>query len=202
MKWQPSCRDLQFMIETLMPKTRDVERAIDLVQADEHFIEAMLDDDRLFQHLMAEEEILLQISPWLFFTVLLRRVRRDLEQEAFTVERRHRQKVLLFDIDQVIQLLEQEPLWDYLATMLASFTRVQSVTVPVRVRKGIWRRYRAIRMALLKSGGAPATWTALCATARLWTRNSASRPTGASLTCACSWPACSPITSRPSTAIP
>ena len=52
------------------------------------------------------------------------------------MERRQRQKVLLFDTDQVIQLLEQRSVRDYLATMLASFTRVESVTVGVRVREG------------------------------------------------------------------
>jgi hypothetical protein len=142
MRWRLERRDLLFLVDTLMPVSHDRERAADLVQGDEGLIEAMLDDDRLFQRLMAGEEILLQVSPWLFFSVLLRRARRDLEQEAFTVERRHRQKVLLFDTDRVIQLLEREPLRDYLAAMLASFTRVESVTVPVRVRKGIWRRYR------------------------------------------------------------
>ena len=90
---------------------------------------------------MAGEGIRLQVSPWLFFTVLLRRARRDLEQEAFTVERRHRQKVVVFDTDRVVELLAQEPLLDYLAAMLASFTRVGSVTVPVQVREGVWRWY-------------------------------------------------------------
>ena len=142
MRWGLKRRDLLFMIETLMPGRDDRERLADLVQEDEGFIEAMLDDDRLFQRLMAEEEILLLVSPWLFFAVLLRRAKRDLEQETFTVERRSRRKVPIFDADQVIRLLEQEPLRDYLAGMLASFTRVESVTVPVRVRKGVWRRYR------------------------------------------------------------
>jgi hypothetical protein len=143
MVWRLRCRDLRFLIETLMPESRDKEHAASLIQGDERLIEAMLDDDRLFQRLMAGEEILLRVSPWLFFTVLLRRARRDLEQESFTVERRHQQKVVLFDTDRVIQLLEQEPLRGYLAAMLASFTHVESVTVPVRVREGIWRRYRA-----------------------------------------------------------
>jgi hypothetical protein len=130
------------MIETLMPGRDDREHMAELVQEDEPFIEAMLDDDRLFQRLMAEQEILLRVSPWLFFAVLLQRARRDLEQEAFTVERRSRHKVVIFDTDKVIELLEQESLRDYLAGMLASFTRVESVTVPVRVREGVWRRYR------------------------------------------------------------
>ena len=135
-------RDLRFMVETLMPGRRDLEHTVDLVRSDEKLIEAMLDEDHLFQRLVAEEMVLLFVSPWLFFTVLLRRARRDLEQEAFTVERRQLQKVVLFDTDRVVELLEQEPLRDYLATMLASFIRVESVTVPVRVRKGLWRRYR------------------------------------------------------------
>jgi hypothetical protein len=142
MRWQLRRRDLLFLIETLMPGRKDKEGIADRIQGDERLIEAMLDDERLFQRLMAEEEILLWVSPWLFFTVLLRRVRQDLEREAFTVERRHLQKVFLFDIDRVIELLEQESVRDYLATLLASFTRIQSATVPIRMRKGVWRRYR------------------------------------------------------------
>jgi hypothetical protein len=130
------------MIETLIPGREDEERVADRIQGDERLIEAMLDDERLFQRLTAEEEILLWVSPWLFFAVLLRRVRRDLEREVFTVERRHLQKVFLFDIDRVIELLEHESVQDYLATLLASFTRIQSATIPIRVRKGVWRRYR------------------------------------------------------------
>jgi hypothetical protein len=135
-------RDLLFMIEALMPDHSDKEHVADVIRSDEQLIDAMLDEDQLFQRLMAEEDALILVSPWLFFTVLLRRAQRDLAHEAFTVERRHLQRVLLFDVDRVVELLEQEPLRDYLATMLASFTRVESVTVPVRVRKGIWRRYR------------------------------------------------------------
>lgn len=135
--------DLLFLIETLMPGREDKERVADVIQGDSHLIEAMLDDERLFRRLTAGEDILLHVSPWLFFTVLLRRARRDLAREAFTVELRHRQKVFLFDTDRVVQLLEQEELLDYLATMLSSFTRIQSVTVRVRVRERTWRRYRA-----------------------------------------------------------
>jgi len=135
-------RDLLFMVETLMPGVDDREDAAARIQADERTIEATLDDDRLFRRLMTGEEALLQVSPWLLFTVLLRRARRDLDLAAFTVERRDRLKVSLFDTDRVIQLLDHGPLRDYLAAMLASFTRIESVTVPVRVRKGIWRRYR------------------------------------------------------------
>jgi hypothetical protein len=102
----------------------------------------MLDDERLFQRLSGDEEFLLRVSPWLLFSVFLRQVRRDLEGESFTVERRQKHKVFLFDTDQVIELLQQSELRDYLAALLASFTRIESLTVRVRVRQGIWRRYR------------------------------------------------------------
>jgi hypothetical protein len=135
--------DLLFLVETFMPESRDTERSSSAIQHDEGLIEAMLADERLFRRLMSDEETLVRVSPWLFFTVLLRQARRDLPGETFTTERRSQQRVVLFDVDQVARLLAQEPLLEYLAVLLASFTRIQSVTVPVRVRKGIWRRYRA-----------------------------------------------------------
>jgi hypothetical protein len=65
-----------------------------------------------------------------------------MEQESYTVERRHLQKVVLFDADRVVELLEQRGIVNYLAAMLASFTRIQSVSIPIRVRPGLWRRLR------------------------------------------------------------
>ena len=125
-----------------MPGYRDKEQAADLLATDDEMIERMLDDERLFQRLIDDESILLYASPWLFFTVLVRRARRDLERERFTVEQRDRQKIVLFDADRVTDLLAQEAVCDYLATMLASFTRVESVTVRRKVRDGVWYRYR------------------------------------------------------------
>lgn len=140
MPWKLDYRDVQFLIETL-GYARDGEMDGRL-HVDQQWIETALDDDRLFQRVMQDEGILVEISPWLFFAVLLRRARRDLKAETFTMERRSRQKIVIFDTDEVIDLLEQPAVQDYLATLLASFTRVQSVTVRVPVRQGFWRRYR------------------------------------------------------------
>ncbi len=137
-----SHRDLRFIVETLVPERRDPERVIALLEDDRALLEAMLQDDRLFQQLMADDEVLLSVSPQFFFQVLLSRARRDLEQEIYTFERRHLQKVVLFDANQVVDLLADPALRDYLAAMLASYTRIQSVTIPIRVRPGIWRRLR------------------------------------------------------------
>lgn len=139
-KW--SHRDLRFVVETLVPERSDREHLVDLIQEDATLRAAMLQDDRLFQHLMAEDEIFLSVSPQFFFKVLLLRTRRDLEQEIYTIERRHSQKVVLFDANQIVNLLSDPALCDYLAIMLASFTRINSATIPIRVRPGIWRRLR------------------------------------------------------------
>ena len=140
MPWELDYRDVQFLVETL-GYTHDGGTDSRL-HLDQHWIDTALEDDQLFQRVMHDEAVLVEISPWLFFTVLLRRARRDLMLETFTLERRSRQKILVFDTDDVIDLLEQPSVRDYLATLLASFTRVQSVTVRVPVRKGFWRRYR------------------------------------------------------------
>lgn len=142
MRWGVSRRDLMFLIETLMPARGDKEHVADLIQGDDSLIETMLDDDRVFRRLTGDDEALVRLSPWLFFTVLLRRAARDLERKSFTVELRGRQKVFLFDAPRVVELLRDEPLRDYLAAMLASFVRVESATVRVRVREGLWHRYR------------------------------------------------------------
>jgi hypothetical protein len=42
----------------------------------------------------------------------------------------------------VQKLLENAAIRDYLVELLVSFVKVRSTTVTVRVRKGIWRRYR------------------------------------------------------------
>lgn len=142
MRWRLEHRDLIFLVAVLMPGTSDPDLEAKRIREDKELVAAMLDDDRLFHRLTTDEETLVRISPWLFFTVLLRRARRDMQQEAFTLEKRGRQNVLLFDTDQVIRLLEQESMLDYLAAMLASFTRIETVTVPRRVRKGVWHHDR------------------------------------------------------------
>ncbi|MGQ9457134.1 MAG: hypothetical protein ACUVXH_10580 [Anaerolineae bacterium] len=137
-----SDQDILFMVQTLMPHRTDHARVVEAIRDDRAYLEAMLDDERLFQQVMGDEEILIKISPRLFFHILLRRALRDLRELTHTVEVRNLQKVAVFDADQVVNLLERPEVRDYLADMLASFTRIESVTVPVRVRRGVWRKVR------------------------------------------------------------
>jgi hypothetical protein len=137
-----SQRDLRFVVETLLPERGDAEHVVDLLRDDVNLLDAMLQDDRLFQQLMDDEQGLVSVSPLFFFRVLLLRARRDLQKEIYTIERRQQQKVVLFDANRVVDLLSLSDVSDYLASMLASYTRTNSTTIPIRVRQGVWHRVR------------------------------------------------------------
>jgi hypothetical protein len=137
-----SQRDLRFVVETLLPERGDAEHVVDLLRDDVNLLDAMLQDDRLFQQLMDDEQGLVSVSPLFFFRVLLLRARRDLQKEIYTIERRQQQKVVLFDANRVVDFLSLPEVSDYLASMLASYTRTNSTTIPIRVRQGVWHRVR------------------------------------------------------------
>jgi hypothetical protein len=134
--------DILFLIDTLLPQRDDRERLAAAIRDDGDTLEAMLSDEALFQRVMDDEEVLVKISPALFFSILLRQARREFRTLTHTIEYRNLQKVVVFDTAEVGDLLEQPGVLDYLAEMLASFTRIHSVTMRVRVRQGIWRKER------------------------------------------------------------
>jgi hypothetical protein len=134
--------DLRYVIETVLPERSDVEHLLGLLRDDEAFIEAMLADPRLFERVMADEAIGLRFTPTLFFHVLLCQAHKDLRQAHYTVELRDRQKIPVFDSHAVVDLLSERPMRQYLAEMLASFTRIRGFTYPVRVRRGVWYKQR------------------------------------------------------------
>lgn len=111
-------KDLEFITTTLsLPKK---------VYLTEEEIENLLESELLFRRVMNEEEILLYISPYLFFRILLKRAHRELRWEAYTIERFGNQKVFVFDTDRVSELLERKDIRTYLAQMLGSFTKIES----------------------------------------------------------------------------
>jgi hypothetical protein len=91
---------------------------------------------------MSEETITITITPRFLFEILLRAARRELENQAYTVERTATQKVPVFDTPEVVRFLSNKLVLKYLADMLNSFTRIESFTFPIRVRKGVWRKIR------------------------------------------------------------
>jgi len=135
--------DILFLTETVDPALLS---KIDTIKNDPDIIEGMMEQEagRLFQRIMLidDERITAKITPRFLFEVLLRTARRELENQAYTVERTVSQKIPIFDSPEVVRFLSNKAVLKYLADMLTSFTRIESFTLPIRVRKGIWRKIR------------------------------------------------------------
>ena len=132
--------DLDFVVGESAHRAADADRLKLLIEEDDEFRAAILGDERVFERLMADEETFLRVSPALYFEVLLRQSQRDLETAGYTVERDGRADLPVFDTQDVVKFLSIQGVLDYLAHMLASFTRINSYAVPVRIRRGIRRR--------------------------------------------------------------
>jgi hypothetical protein len=135
-------RDLDFLIDAAYPDMVDKIRLKQVLREDEEFRNSFITDEKVFRRLMNDEEIFLKISPVLFFETLLRRIARDLKEVSFTIEKSGTMKIPIFDAKEVVALLTREPLLDYLADMLSSFTRIESYTLSFEARKGIWEKIR------------------------------------------------------------
>jgi hypothetical protein len=132
--------DLKFVVETVATKRQDHDHIIGLVRDKDDLLEPMLEDPKLAERLMNQLEILVRISPYLMFSVLLRRVRRDLEGQSFVLERDARGKrIPVFEAAQVGQLLGDPPMREYLTEMLCSFIRTH-IAVLYRQEGRDWQK--------------------------------------------------------------
>ncbi|MDE2765680.1 MAG: hypothetical protein OXI25_04515 [Chloroflexota bacterium] len=105
--------------------------------------EAMLADARLFNALTARGEPFVHVSPGLFFEALLLRAVREMGRARYTIERDGAGRVPVFDAPDVASFAAAPGVVDYLAHLLASFTRIEGRTARVRVRRGVWRKSRS-----------------------------------------------------------
>ena len=135
-------KDLDFVVENVAPDARDPAALKQLVREDPEFRAAMVGDKNLLDRVLSDDEIFLHISPSLYFEILLRRAYHELETITYTEERDGRASIPVFDTPEVLEFMERPGVVEYMASMMASFTRIHSYTVPVRVRKGIRRRVR------------------------------------------------------------
>ncbi len=128
--------DLDFAVGVAAPNAADPDALKRLAIQDAQFRDAMLGDDALLERILNDDEIFIRISPALYFEALLRRSRRDLRSAAYTEERDGRASIPVFDAPRALEFMERPGVLEYLAAMMASFTRVRSYVVPVRVRRG------------------------------------------------------------------
>lgn len=134
--------DLDFIVGKPTPDAPDREALKRRLAEDNEFRTALIGDKKVLQRVLDDEEAFLHLSPALYFEILLRNAARDMEASTHTMERTGRQNIPIFDTAEVVGLLGQPQVLDYLAHMLASFTRIQSYVMPVRVRRGVRRRVR------------------------------------------------------------
>ena len=113
-----------------------------MILEEQEFRQAIVGDERVFQRVISDEEVMVKISPALYFEILLRKASKELDLATHTVERIGKETIPVFDTSGVTGLLGQSRVLEYLAQMLASFTSIESYVRRVRVRRGIWRRIR------------------------------------------------------------
>jgi hypothetical protein len=135
-----SDKDLEFLVEAVHPEVVDKLKVQQILKRDEGFRNEFITDEKVFRRLMDDEEILLKISPALFFEILLRKVVNDLKEVSYTLEKTSTMKIPIFDAREVVGLLTKEPVVDYLAHMLSSFTKIENYMIWVKTKAGILKR--------------------------------------------------------------
>lgn len=118
-------RDLDFLVKAVADKRNDHEEVKEIICDKEDLIELMLDDPKLLSKLEEQQDEILLISPYLLFSILLRHVRRELKGRTHTLELIGRERVAVFDVNRLNDLLDNSKIINYLAELLASFTRVE-----------------------------------------------------------------------------
>lgn len=137
-----SDRDLEFLVATVAPEVKDKYRLRQIIAHDKDFRNKFVGDAKVFRRVMDDDEILLKISPILFFEILLRKTTRDLKRSSYTYEKSSTLRIPIFDSQDLVSLLSNDSILIYLAHMLATFTKVESYTIAFRVRDGIWHTIR------------------------------------------------------------
>ena len=99
-------RDLDFLIETVSAGVTDKLRLKQIILEDENFRNQFANEEKVFRRVMDDGEILLKISPHLFFEILLRKAMEELEQKGYTLEKTSHMKVPVFDAQEVAEILD------------------------------------------------------------------------------------------------
>ena len=134
--------DLRFLVETVATNRRDYDHIVNLVRGKEDLLEPMLDDPKLLERLFRDEEALVRLTPHMLFSVLLRRLRRELEKEAYVLDvDADGKSIPVFEGPAVAEMLSDKQTLDYLAEMLSSFARTNSGIIYWKER-GTWHKRR------------------------------------------------------------
>jgi len=137
-----SDRDLDFLVEVAAPDYRNKSQLKTVIREDDEFCRSFITDDRVFRRIMDDDEIVVKISPALFFEILLRHAAKDLSTVSYTLEKSRSMSIPVFDTQDLVELLNDPSIVVYMADMLSSFTRVESYAFTFRIRRGVWKKIR------------------------------------------------------------
>ena len=129
-------------MESLATDTRERATLARAVREDRDIREAVLADERVFRAVLDSDEALVNVSGYLFFSVLLLRALRDLRDQGYTLERDGDITMPVFDSAEVCAFLQPEQIRDYLVAVLAGFVKSEQRMVVVRRRDGKPRAMR------------------------------------------------------------
>jgi len=135
-------KDLDFIIDTAVPNSTYKDKLKKCILEDESFRDGLIGSREVLKEVTSNKEILLKISPRLLFEIMLRNAKREFEKRTWTIERVGSQKVPVFDLSKASSFLSHASTLEYLANMLSSFTKIESFTFSVRVRKGVWHKIK------------------------------------------------------------
>ena len=135
-----SDRDLDFLLSIVVPEALNPDSIKRAIRDDPGYRRSVVSDVRVFNHVNSDETVFLKISPYLYFEVLIRRVHKDIKTIPYTVEQLGRESIPVFDSKKVVKLLDVPMIPEYLAHLLASFTKIESSVRLVRVRNGVYKR--------------------------------------------------------------
>jgi len=134
--------DLDFLVTAAAPEVGDKVALKRLIKEDQDLRNAFVADERTSSRVMTDKEEFLKISPALYFEILLRKARKDLEDAGHTIEREGTKKIAVFDTQEIVGLISKDFVLSYLSNMLASFTKVESYSITFRSGKRIWHKLR------------------------------------------------------------
>ena len=134
--------DVAFVLQAVAPAHTARGRLGDAFREDREIREGMLVSDVLADAVMHTQEPVLRVSPLLYFSMLVARVRRDLTSQRFTVEESGRHAAVVFDAGAALRLLAKPHVFDYLVLLMVSFVRARSITVGVADERGRARMLR------------------------------------------------------------
>ena len=120
-------KDLLFLIQSYANKRNDHEHVRDLIENDADIIGMMVESDRVFEKLMDQSTAVHNISPFFFFTLLLRRSTIELQKRPDQLEEaldelNRRKPVIPWGRERAIKLLRDATMAEYLANMISVFT--------------------------------------------------------------------------------